>query len=163
MPPSERPAPLPLHIVSGGQTGADRAALDAAIRLDLPHGGWVPEGRLAEDGRIPDRYQVKELPGAGYQERTERNVIDSHGTLIVSHGPLTGGSKLTRQFAEKHGRPILHLDLDEISIDAGAERIKDWLSTNTILVLNVAGPRASGDPLVYPAVIDLLISAFDRE
>jgi hypothetical protein len=78
-------------IITGGQTGADRAALDVAILLNIPHGGWVPKGRLAEDGPIHTKYQLKEMPTDSHEERTEQNVIDSDGTLIISHGELTGG------------------------------------------------------------------------
>jgi hypothetical protein len=89
------------RIVSGGQTGADQAALDVAIELSIPHGGWVPKGRKTECGPQPAKYQVKEMPKDSYQERTEQNVIDSDGTLIISHGPFTGGSDYTRQLVEK--------------------------------------------------------------
>ena len=80
------------RIISGGQTGADRAALDFAIKMDLPHGGWIPKGRLAEDGPLPEKYQLQEMPTQNYPKRTEQNVIDSDGTLIITHGKLTGGS-----------------------------------------------------------------------
>ena len=78
-------------IISGGQTGADQAALDAAIKLDIPHGGWIPKGRLTENGPLPDKYKLTEMPGSGYTLRTEQNVIDSNGTLIISHGKLSEG------------------------------------------------------------------------
>jgi predicted Rossmann-fold nucleotide-binding protein len=96
-------------LISGGQTGADRAALDVAIDLGIPHGGWLPKGRKTEAGRLPAKYQLNELPTDSYPKRTEQNVIDSDGTLIVSHGPLTGGSDYTRQMAEKHGKPLMHI------------------------------------------------------
>ena len=85
-------------IISGGQTGADRAALDVAIKLNIPHGGWVPKGRPAEDGPIHTKYQLKEMPTDSYSDRTEQNVADSDGTLIISHGELTGGSAFTRKW-----------------------------------------------------------------
>ena len=88
-------------IISGGQTGADRAALDVAIKLDIPHGGWVPKGRKTESGPLPERYQFQEMGTRGYAERTEQNVLDSDGTLILSHGKLTGGSALTLRLAKK--------------------------------------------------------------
>ncbi|HEY7840487.1 MAG TPA: putative molybdenum carrier protein, partial [Gammaproteobacteria bacterium] len=93
------------RIVAGGQTGVDRAALDAAIRHGIAHGGWCPRGRLAEDGTVPDRYALRETNSWDYAERTERNVLDSNGTLILNSGPLEGGTLLTREFAEEHGRP----------------------------------------------------------
>ncbi|MEM8679348.1 MAG: putative molybdenum carrier protein, partial [Planctomycetota bacterium] len=92
-------------VVSGGQTGVDRGALDAAIYLGLPHGGWCPRGRLAEDGVIPARYELQETTAPQYAVRTEKNVIDSDATLILHSGPLSGGTKYTRAMAEKHQRP----------------------------------------------------------
>ena len=91
-------------IISGGQTGADQAALDAAIKLDIPHGGWIPKGKITENGPLSDKYQLDEMPTASYEERTEQNIIDSDGTLIVSHGRLTGGSALTRELAMENGK-----------------------------------------------------------
>ena len=93
------------RIISGGQTGADQATLDAATELGIPHGGWIPKGRLMETGPLPDKYQLQEMPTKSYPKRTEQNVIDSHGTLIVSHGKLTGGSKYTQDLAIKHKLP----------------------------------------------------------
>ena len=81
-------------VITGGQTGADQGALDAAIKLDIPHGGWIPKGRLTEDSPLPDKYQLKEMPTKSYFKRTEQNVVDSEGTLIISRGPLSGGSVL---------------------------------------------------------------------
>ena len=93
-----------VKIISGGQTGADRAALDFAIKHNIPHGGWMPKGRKAEDGPLPDRYQLEEMPTASHRARTEQNVIDSDGTVIISHGILTGGSAYTAKMARKHSR-----------------------------------------------------------
>ena len=143
-------------IMSGGQTGADRAALDFAIEYEIDHGGWMPEGRLAEDGPIDDRYALTELPGGGYAQRTEKNVEDADGTLIVSRGQLTGGSLLTRQFAEKHARPCLHINLEAIIVFDAAIDIYEWLKGHDIRVLNVAGPRASKDPGIYELTWNLL-------
>ena len=134
------------RIISGGQTGADRAALDFAIKMDLPHGGWVPKGRLAEDGPLPGKYQLQEMPTTNYPKRTEQNVIDSDGTLIITHGKLTGGSRLTKEFAENQKRPCLHIDLNETSTPEAAEQVIQWVIENRIGVLNIAGSRASKDP-----------------
>ena len=90
------------RIISGGQTGADRAALDVAIKLSIPHGGWIPKGRKTEDGTLPEQYQLQEMTTASYPKRTEQNVIDSDGTLIIARGKLTGGTDLTRQMTLKH-------------------------------------------------------------
>jgi hypothetical protein len=147
-------------VISGGQTGADQAALDIAIKLDIPHGGWVPKGRLTEDGPLPEKYGMQETGSANYPERTERNVADSDGTLIFSHGELSGGSRLTQELAGKHGRPCLHINLNTISAFHAAQKIKSWTIENHIEVLNVAGSRASGDPDIYQAVVDILEAFF---
>jgi hypothetical protein len=147
-------------IISGGQTGADRAALDFAIDNDLSHGGWVPRGRLAEDGVIPDRYQVNETQSSAYAERTEKNVIDSDGTLIFSHGPLVGGSELTRKLAQRHGRPCLHMDLDGVDEFYAAFEIMHWLQRHGIEIVNVAGSRASKDPGIYYATFHILEAVY---
>jgi len=147
-------------IVSGGQTGADRAALDFAIEYGIEHGGWVPEGRRAEDGTVPSHYNVRELPGGSYPERTERNVIDSDATLIISHGELTGGSKLTRELAEKHARACLHIDLLKLIAFDAAIDIHEWIAAHKIEILNIAGSRASKDPEIYRITCNLLETAF---
>jgi len=136
-------------IVSGGQTGADQAALDATIKYGFPHGGWIPKGRKTENGILPDKYKLKEMPTDSYPKRTEQNVIDSDGTVIISHGKLTGGSKITRELAEKHDKPCLHIDLSETPAFIAASTINSWIIENKIEVLNIAGPRASKDPKIY--------------
>lgn len=138
-------------IISGGQTGADRAALDFAMAHNIPHGGWIPKGRRTEDGPLDNKYQLRELPDTGYAKRTERNVLDSDGTLIISHGRLkpSGGSALTRRLATEHDRPWIHVDMDVLSIREAANKIRQWINANSITVLNVAGPRADGDPDIY--------------
>jgi hypothetical protein len=143
-------------IVSGGQTGADRAGLDAAIELDIPHGGWIPKGRKTEDGGLPGKYYLKEMPTGSYAARTEQNVIDSDGTLIISHGKLNGGSAMTRQLAKKHKRPWMHVDLEKTNLFKAAMEIRSWAAKNGIKVLNVAGPRGSKDPEIYEATKKLL-------
>lgn len=146
------------QIISGGQTGADRAALDAAIDLGIPHGGWVPKGRRAEDGPLPEKYHLQEMRTESYPARTEKNVVDSDGTLILSHGELTGGSARTRELATEHGKPWLHIDLDTIDVDP-VKVIRGWIGMHGIKTLNVAGPRASKDAGVYAATKDLLKAA----
>jgi hypothetical protein len=136
-------------IISGGQTGADQAALDAAIRYNFPHGGWIPKGRKTEDGRLPDNYTLKEMPTASYPKRTEKNIIDSDGTVIISHGKLTGGSKLTRDLANKHKRPCLHINLNETPPFIASSKVNTWIIKHKIETLNVAGSRASKDPEIY--------------
>lgn len=150
-------------IVSGGQTGADRAALDVAIRLGIPHGGWVPKGRTTEAGVLPDTYHMREMPTADYAQRTEQNVLDSDGTVIVSHGSLDGGSALTETLAREHGRPHIHLDMDTLSVSDAANTLKGWIEDNAIRVLNVAGPRESRDPDVYRVTAAVLETFFSKE
>ncbi|MFP3911309.1 MAG: putative molybdenum carrier protein [Desulfobacteraceae bacterium] len=147
------------RIISGGQTGADRAALDVAIRLGIPHGGWVPKGRRAEDGRIANRYHLKEMPSGHYWKRTQQNVLDAEGTLIISHGKLKGGSALTLKLARKHGRACLHVNLDQLSVAEGARQIRSWIKAQAITVLNVAGPRASEAPQIYREATATLVKA----
>jgi hypothetical protein len=143
-------------IISGGQTGADRAALDIAIKLGISHGGWIPKGRLTENGVLDDKYYLKEMETANYNKRTEQNVMDSDGTLIISHGKLTGGSEYTRDMALGHGRPWLHIDLNKTESSQAARQINHWLAEHEIEVLNVAGPRASKDPAIYRSTTDVL-------
>jgi hypothetical protein len=147
-------------IISGGQTGADRAALDFAIDNDIPHGGWVPKGRLAEDGVISNRYDVVETDSPDYTVRTEKNVMDSDGTLIMSHGALTGGSALTKALARKHKRPCLHIDLDGVPEFEAAFEITGWITQHGVETLNVAGSRASKDPGIYHATMNILETVF---
>ena len=139
-----------LRIVSGGQTGVDRAALEAACALSFPHGGWCPRGRLAEDGPIPERFQLSETESPLYHIRTERNVADSDGTLILHRGKLKGGTLLTRRLAKAHGRPLLLVDLD---IESTPDRAAGWIHDHHILVLNVAGPRESTNPGIQAAAL----------
>jgi hypothetical protein len=134
------------RIVSGGQTGVDRAALDAALALGLPCGGWCPKGRRAEDGPIAERYPLLETDSPRYAARTRMNVLAADGTLILNRGALDGGSALTAAFARERGKPLLVLALDEA--DALA-RVRAWVAAHRIAVLNVAGPRESRAPGIY--------------
>ncbi|MEJ2688633.1 MAG: putative molybdenum carrier protein [Deltaproteobacteria bacterium] len=145
-----------LKIISGGQTGADRAALDVAIRKGFAHGGWIPKGRLTEAGPLPEKYKLQETATESYSQRTEKNIQEADGTVILSHGILTGGSSLTEKLAQKHGKPLLHLNLDKISLTDAARRLHCWLAANEIEVVNVAGTRASTDPEIYDATVQVL-------
>jgi hypothetical protein len=135
-----------LKIVSGAQTGVDRAALDVALDLGFACGGWVPRGRLAEDGVVPRRYPVRETQSRGYAERTARNVKDSDATLILTRGAPTGGTALTLRNAEELRRPCLVVDL---TTDASPSTVHAWLQERRVRVLNVAGPRESSAPGIY--------------
>ena len=138
-----------MKIVSGGQTGVDRAALDAALESGVEAGGWCPEGRLAEDGVIPAHYPVKELPKAGYSERTRRNVIHSDGTVIIYFGCPSGGTEQTIVFCIKEQKPYVLIDAEELSVDLASRNIEHFIEDHSISVLNVAGPRASGESRAY--------------
>jgi hypothetical protein len=147
-------------IVSGGQTGADRGALDAALSLGIEHGGWCPKGRLAEDGVIPERYCLTETSSKYYRIRTEQNVIDSDGTLIFYYKSLRGGTELTRQMASKHRKPFLLVDLARTwEVDA----VQEWLELHKIAILNVAGPRESSNPGIALKVRKLIMQSLTRE
>ncbi len=144
---------IPGKIVSGGQTGVDRAALDAALALGVPVGGWCPLDRKAEDGRIPDRYPVTETTSPSYKKRTKLNVQDSDGTLVLNIGALDGGTLATVKIARELKQPCLVVKI-EVGADVGA--ILEWLSRNSIRVLNVAGPRVSKRPGIYSRALELL-------
>lgn len=147
-------------IISGGQTGADQAALDVALKLGIPHGGWIPKGRMTENGPLEDKYQLQEMDSTNYNKRTEQNVIDSDGTLIISHGTLTGGSEFTREMAIQHNRPWLHANLNKSIAFHVAQEIRSWIKEHKIVVLNVAGPRASKNKKIYKTTTDILETAF---
>jgi hypothetical protein len=132
-----------LKVVSGGQTGVDRAALDAARALSLPCGGWCPRGRLAEDGPIDPAYPLVETPSADYAQRTEWNVRDSDGTLVLTRGAASGGTAYTIALARERRKPLLVVDLGTDPDPAEAAR---WVREAGIAVLNVAGPRESQRP-----------------
>jgi len=146
----------PAKIVSGGQTGVDRGALDAAMALGIPHGGWCPKGRLAEDGPIRSIYQLTETDSAVYAVRTERNVVDSDATLIVCRGRPTGGTDLTLRLARRHAKPHLVVDLNGPVL----AKIRRWLAKVRPATLNVAGPRESQAPGIAAQAKELLIRLF---
>jgi hypothetical protein len=143
-------------IISGGQTGADRAALDVAIKLGIPHGGWIPKGRKTEDGTLPDKYNLKELPTESYPVGTKKNVIESDGTLIIARGKLTGGSDYSRKMTLKHHKQLLGIDLNQTNHYDAASLIASWIRMQRVEVLNVAGPQASKDPEIYADVFKIV-------
>jgi hypothetical protein len=142
----EGPLPAVDKIVSGGQTGVDRAGLDVAIEIGIDHGGWCPRGRRAEDGPIPTIYQLTETESPDYPVRTEKNVIDSDGTLILYLAPLKGGTELTYRLAQKHDRPHRLIDLHA---PESVETVRCWLHDHRIRVLNIAGPRERQNQGIY--------------
>lgn len=147
------------HIVSGGQTGADRGALDFAIASGYTHGGWAPHGREAEDGFIPLKYQLTELVDGGYRERTRRNVEDSDGTLIVNLGELDGGTLTTQAFAQRMGKPYLVVQVGVGVTAEAAANVLAWLREHAIKILNIAGPRESKRLGIYRLTAELLEAA----
>jgi len=141
------------RIVSGGQTGVDRAALDVALELGMPCGGWCPRGRRAEDGRIDDRYPLTETPWDGYPQRTEWNVRDSDGNLILTCGEPDRGTILTVRLAQERKKPCFVVDING-AVDVPA--IRAWAEANGVRVLNVAGSRESSSPGIHDRAADLL-------
>jgi hypothetical protein len=138
-----------LKIISGGQTGVDRAALDVALRHAIECGGWCPPGRLDEFGKIPDHYPVQELQSGGFTERTLQNVKDSDGTVIIYSAELRGGSEQTVHFCVEIERPYQLVDASKLSPEGAAKLIADFARENEIGILNVAGPRQSEWPEGY--------------
>ncbi|MEI6691244.1 MAG: putative molybdenum carrier protein [Chlorobium sp.] len=133
-------------IVSGGQSGVDRAALDAAIAVCIDYGGWCPKGRRSEDGGIPERYLLQETPHADYRQRTAWNVRDSDGTLILVRNRLKGGSRYTYECAIKTERPCMIVRFDNMP---AIESVMQWIIRHAIETLNIAGPRATSDVSIY--------------
>ncbi|MEJ2656693.1 MAG: putative molybdenum carrier protein [Desulfobacterales bacterium] len=145
-------------IISGGQVGADQAALDAAIKCDFPHGGWIQKGKKTQTGILPEKYHLIEMSVSGYKERIERNVVESDGTVIISHGNLSGGADYSRKMAMKHDRPSLHIDLSKTPVASSSSEINTWIIENAIEVLNVTGSRASEDGDVYKDTVYIIES-----
>jgi hypothetical protein len=131
-------------IISGGQTGVDRGALDAALAANFPAGGWCSADRRAEDGPIPSRYPLMSLERGGYRARTRQNVMDSNATVILAPGQLTGGTLLTLVLCRQQGKPVLVIDAAHTTESEAAPQIADFVEQCSIRTLNVAGPRASG-------------------
>lgn len=144
---------MTLAIVSGGQTGVDRAALDAAREAGIVQGGWCPRGRHAEDGAIPARYPLRETPEADPAQRTRWNVRDADATLALVRGEARGGTALAIERAAALGRPVLVLDL---AASPRAEDVVAWLESAEVATLNVAGPRESEAPGIYGEALTLL-------
>lgn len=144
-------------IISGGQTGVDRAALDVALELSIPCGGWCPKGRLSEDGPISLKYPLREMPSPKYPPRTEKNIRESDGTLVLTWGPVTGGTALTVKLAGKHRKPCLVVDL---SHGSDPREVRDWLKAHEIKTLNVAGPRESKVPGIHGKAVEFLKKIF---
>ena len=149
------------QLISGGQTGADIAALDVALRHDFPHGGWCPKGRKSLEGPIPARYQLTETPSASYIQRTEWNVRDHDGTVVFTlAAEVTGGSLRTIGFARKHGKPCIHLSQDACFKPSAV--LKQFVAEHGVKILNVAGSRESKEPGIHEWVMQVLEDSFFR-
>lgn len=157
------------QVVSGGQTGVDRAGLDAAMTTGIPHGGWCPEGRRAEDGRIPARYLLKETEGKNYAIRTRLNVKDSDGTLILFEDSMSRGTELTAKNANRLGKPLCTVDIieflewEEDRFDGELQKVCMWIQEHGISVLNVAGPRESSSPGIGGMATEFLKRLFELQ
>jgi hypothetical protein len=161
-----------ITIISGGQTGADRTALDFAIEFGIPHEGWCPRGRLAEDGPIAARYHLRETPARRYSQRTEWNVRDSDATVIftIARKPV-GGTRLTLQVAQRLQKHCLHLSRDEMkesgsppnSVAESARRLAAFLNAHSVRRLNVAGPRASQEDAIGDYVKQVLQATMNAQ
>lgn len=147
-------------IISGGQSGVDRAALDAAIECGIPHGGFVPKGRMAEDGKLPRKYKVKEMPGRDYADRTRANVDSADATLVIFRGRLMGGTLLTWEYAKNRDRPVKMIDIKMMGPESAVERIVTWVREIQPSRLNIAGPRESTHPGIYQEALHILRAAF---
>jgi hypothetical protein len=150
------------RIVSGGQTGADRAALDWAILRGVPHTGWCPQGRLAADGVLADRYQLTQTESSGYRQRTKLNVRDSDATLVFNIGALDGGTLQTVRFCQTLSKPYLIMQLDAPSAVGVAAPVRQWLLAGGFSALNVAGPREEKRPGIYSSVVGVLDGCLAR-
>ena len=146
-------------IISGGQTGADQAGLDAAMDCGVEHGGWIPKGRPTNSGMLSTKYKLEEMTTKSYPKRTEKNILSSDGTVIFSRGTLSGGSALTKRLAAKHSKPLLHLNLTKMNRAEAVGTLSAWVQMNNIAVLNVAGPRASKDPGLYDEAYNVVRGA----
>jgi hypothetical protein len=144
-------------IVSGGQTGVDRAALDAGLYLKIEIGGWCPKGRLSEDGKIPDQYPLQETKSPAYPARTAANIKDSDGTLILYWGKMSGGTTLTFDLAFKMKKPCFAFNMEK---PVSKEKVMKWIKDFQIYTLNIAGPRGSRSPKIYTDSLEKIKELF---
>ena len=138
-------------IISAGLVDVEQAVLDVAIKVDIPHGGWIPHGHKTEDSSLLEKYTLKEIPASSELEHTEKNILDSEGTLVISRGDLSGEATLLQNMAEKRNRPFLHMDLDTSSDFFVSQTISAWIAENKIKILHVTGPDVSKDSALYSA------------
>jgi Circularly permutated YpsA SLOG family len=149
-------------IISGGQTGVDRGALDAALAADFPCGGWCPADRSAEDGLIPERYPMSMFTEGGYRLRTLKNVQLSDGTAIFFSQSLSGGTKLARDMCIREKKPFIVLDATQISVERAVKAVVRFIGENELQTMNVAGPRASGWPAGYEFALAVVSGVIEK-
>lgn len=149
-----------IKIISGGQSGVDRAALDFALKFGIACGGWCPKGRKAEDGQIDKKYPLKEASDASYETRTKLNVLESDGTLILFEGEMDAGTRLTFNLAQEMNKPVLAIDLSG-NKDSIFQKIYNWINFNYLEIINIAGPRESNSPRIYVKTFNFLEELFE--
>jgi hypothetical protein len=152
-------------IISGGQSGVEMAALDAAIKLNIPHEGWCHRGKRTESGVLPEAHQLKPIEMPSYHDRLEKNIIDSDGTVILSHGQLVIGSKIIRDMANKNGKPCLHVDLSSCTMNHAASSIRKWITNNDIETVYFTGSKSVGESMIHEETIQIIedICRVERE
>jgi hypothetical protein len=143
-------------IISGGQPGVERAALDAAIKLNIPHSGWTYKTRRTDDGILPDKYSVKESADVSFSDRIEKNVLAADAAAILTHGSLTIGLKVVKDYAEKHKRPYLHVDLNENPLNLASALIRKWMINNQLKAIYFTGSKSTGGPNINQEVIQII-------
>ena len=143
-------------IISGGQPGVERAALDAAIKLNIPHSGWAYKTRRTDEGILPDKYGVKESVDVSFTDRIEKNVLDSDATAILTHGSLTMGLKIVKDYAEKHNRSYLHVDLNENPLNLASALLRKWMINNQLEAIYFTGSKSTGGPNINQEVIQII-------
>ena len=143
-------------IISGGQPGVERAALDAAIKLNIPHSGWTYKTRRTSEGILPDKYKVKESEYSSFTERIEKNVLEANATAIITHGNLTIGLKMVAECAEKHSRPYLHINLNENPLNKASALIRKWMINNDIEAVYFTGSKSTGGSNISQEVIQII-------
>jgi len=148
-----------IKIISGGQTGVDRAALDFALKYNIPCGGWCPKGKFAEDGLIPDKYPLKESTTSDYNERTKKNITDSDATLVIHSNRVDIGTQLTMDICSEYNKPLLVINLENNLLKAN---LINWIHNHHVNILNIAGPRESNSPGIYDKTLDLLNCIFKK-
>jgi hypothetical protein len=145
-------------IISGGHPGVEKAALDAALKLDIPYSGWAYKGRKTEEGLLPEKYKVKETIDRSFENRIEKNILEAAGTVIFSHGKLTIGLELAKELATKHKRLCLHIDLNESPLNIAAATIRAWMIRNEMEIVYFTGQKPLKDSDIYSEVIRVIES-----